>query len=218
MKVEMIIFDMDGVLFEGRNFWLDLHDRYNTREEALNLAKNFLYTERESDYTYLSKRTAQTLWYGKSSSDYYKLIEDRKYQPGVFKLFDYIHSKNIKTAIISSGSYNLALRAQRDLGINEILANRLIINDLSLIEDVDVMVPDNKKDKVGKKLMWRLKISSNDVAFIGDTNSDISLAKIVGLPISYNSTSEKLKNVCEFTLEYGELEKIIDILSAVNKV
>jgi phosphoserine phosphatase len=153
MKIEIIIFDMDGVIFEGGNFWLDLHNVYNSREEALELAKNFLYTNRESDYIYLSKYTAKFLWRGKHSSDYFKLVEERKYQPGICQLFDCIHSKNLKTAIISSGSYELAVKAQRDLGISEILANRLIINDENLIEDVDVMVPDNRKDKVGKKLM-----------------------------------------------------------------
>lgn len=210
----MIIFDMDGVLFKGRNFWLDLHRAYGTEKDALELADTYLHTARESDYVYLSKYTAKFLWKGKSASAYYELIRDRTYHPGIHKLLDYIHKRELRTAVISSGAYDLALRAQSELGIDTILANKLTIKDSVLTGDVEVMVPDNSKDRVGKKLMWKLNIKPNTVAFVGDTASDISIAQLVGLPISYDSTSEKLRTVCKFNLNYGEIEKLIDILKS----
>lgn len=209
----MIIFDMDGVIFEGCNFWLDLHKVYGTKEEAIKLAEKFLYTTRESDYIYLSNYTAKFLWQGKPASSYDRLVEERRYHPGIHKLFNYIHSRNIKTAILSSGAYDLAVRAQTELGIDIVLANRLATNDSILTGEVDVMVPDNMKDKIGKKLMWKFGIKPNNVAFIGDADSDVNLAKIVNLSISYNSKSKKLRNVCKFNLSYGELEKVVDILN-----
>jgi phosphoserine phosphatase len=208
----MIIFDMDGVIFQGHNFWLDLHKAYGTEKDAIELAKKFLHTTRESDYIYLSKYTTKFLWKGKSASTYYDLIKKRAYQPGIHKLFDYIHNKHIDTAIISSGAYDLALRAQADLGVNIVLANRIDISNSVVTGEVDVMVPDNSKDKVGKNLMRELGIQYKAVAFLGDTDSDAPLSRIVGLPISYNSSSKKLRNVCKFNLRYGELEKVIDIL------
>ena len=54
MTIELVIFDMDGVIFEGRNFWLDLHRRYSTEVEALELAERYL----KSDYETLARITA----------------------------------------------------------------------------------------------------------------------------------------------------------------
>jgi len=209
---------MDGVIFEGCNLWLDLHKVYGTQKKALELAEQFLHTARESDYIYLSKYTAKFLWQGKPASSYYAIVDERTYHPGIHKLFEYIHNHDIKTAIISSGAYDLAIRAQTELGIDVILANQIVINNSIITGDVNVMVPDNKKDKIGKKIMWDFGVKPNNVAFIGDTDSDVNLAKIVGLPISYNSESKKLRRVCKINLDYGELEKVVNILSESIRV
>lgn len=211
----MIIFDMDGVIFEGDNFWLDLHKIYGTKKEALELADKYLYSNSEADYEYLSTYTANVLWRGKPASEYYSLIKERSYQPGVYELFDFIHQKNIRTAIISSGSYELALRAKQELGIDEIRANHLIVSD-SKISGVSVMVPDNNKSRIGKDVMQKFKIKSKNVAFVGDTSSDTSLARIVGFPIAYNSQSEELNKASKCNLKYGELEKVKNFLSSEN--
>lgn len=211
----MIIFDMDGVIFEGDNFWLDLHKIYGTKKEALELADKYLYSNSEADYEHLSRYTANVLWRGKPASDYYSLIKERSYQPGVYELFDFIHQKNIRTAIISSGSYELALRAKQELGIDEVRANHLLVSD-SKISGVYVMVSDNNKGRIGKDVMQQFKIESENVAFVGDTSSDISLAKLVGLPIAYNSQSEELNEVSKYSLKYGELEKVKNILISGN--
>ena len=213
----MIIFDMDGVIFEGDNFWLELHKIYGTKKEALELADKYLYSNSESDYEHLSRYTANVLWRGKPASDYYSLIKERSYQPGVDELFDFIHQKNIRTAIVSSGSYELALRAQQELGIDKVLANDLLINN-SQISGVSVMVPDNNKARIGKDLMQQFKIEPENVAFVGDTSSDTSLAKLVGLPIAYNSQSEELNKVSKYSLQYGELAKVKNILSSKKKL
>jgi len=220
MDITLAIFDMDGVIFEGGNFWLDLHELYGTRDQALALASKLLSTSRESDYVYLSNYTADQLWQGKPAKPYYDLIESRVYQPGVGELFEYLRCNNVYTAIISSGAYDLALRAQQDLSIDVVLANKLFVDEvtLNLTGEVEVMVPDNRKDKVGKKLIHRLSTNENldvdlsKVAFVGDTDSDVSLAKIVSLAIAYNSTSRKLNKVCHYTLKYGDLPKLIHIL------
>jgi phosphoserine phosphatase len=212
MKLQLVMFDMDGVIFEGTNFWLDLHKVYGTVKAGLELANKYL----ASDYELLARTVAKELWEGKPSADYWSMINRRCYQPGVYRLFDFLHRNRIHSAIISSGPYHLAQRAQNELGIHEIWANRLLIEDDVLSGDVEIMVNDSDKKLIGVEIMSRLHINPTNAAFIGDSDSDICLARAVGLSVAYNSTSERLKQLCLYTLEYGQLGKFIDLVQKVN--
>ena len=43
--IKLIVFDMDGVIFEHYNFWLELHKSYDTHEEGLKLTNKYLKTD-----------------------------------------------------------------------------------------------------------------------------------------------------------------------------
>jgi len=75
------------------------------------------------------------------------------------------------------------------------------------------MVPDSEKKRVGLDLIERMGTTPAHTAFIGDSEADVPLAEVVGLPIAYNSRCEKLKKRSTFVLEYSELGKCIDIMS-----
>lgn len=212
MNIELAIFDMDGVIFEGDNFWLELHQKYGTEEKGLELAHKYLF----SDYENLATLVAKDLWKGKPVSIYNLMINSRVYQPGVKKVFRYLNQKKIPSAILSSGPYHLASRAQGDLGINAIWANRLSIENNILTGEVEVMVRDHDKKEAGLSIIRHFKVSRSQTVFIGDSDADVGLAEVIGLPISYNSKSEKLNRVCKYVLKYGELEQLINILSSVH--
>lgn len=210
MKIQIVIFDMDGVIFEGDNFWLDLHRKFRTATIGTRLAKKHLI----SNYDLLVEKVAGGLWKGKSAESYESLISLRQYHPGINEVFTFIHQKNIRSAIVSTGPYDLAVRAQKELGINKIYANRLIVKDGIIEGNVDVMVKESEKANIGQKLVEEMGFGLSQSAFIGDTDSDIELATQVGLPIAYNSKSEILIKVCKYALNYGELNSIIKILQS----
>lgn len=208
MNIQLVLFDMDGVIFEGENFWLELHQHYGTQKKGVAFANKYL----DNDYDQLVRLVAGNLWKGKPASAVQTMVEQRRYQPGIFDVFEFLHAKSILSAIISSGPYELALRAQRDLGIPIVKANHLVVENGLIQGDVEVMVPDAEKARVGREVMEELGIHPSNVAFIGDTDSDIELAKIVNLPIAYNAQSQALIKVCKVILNYGELGKLRDIL------
>ena len=67
-------------------------------------------------------------------------------------------------------------------------------------------------------MIQQFKIEPENVAFVGDTSSDTSLAKLVGLPIAYNSQSEELNKVSRYNLKYGELEIAYRFFSELKKL
>jgi phosphoserine phosphatase len=208
MKIRLVLFDMDGVIYEGSNFWLELHQRFGTEKEGVDAANRYL----KPDYDRLAEIVAGRLWKGKPAAIMYDMVEQRRYQPGVQGVFAFLRDNDIRSAIISSGPYPLALRAQRELGIDLVKANDLVVQDRLIQGEVAVMVPDGEKARVGQEVMEQMGVEPLQTAFIGDTDSDVELARRVGLAVAYNSQSQRLIEVCDYALAYGELPKFIEII------
>lgn len=208
MTIQLVLFDMDGVIFEGKNFWLDLHEAYGTVEEGLELADKYLI----SDYDLLARTVAEQLWKDRPVSVYWNLIKARVYQPCIQEVFEHLHKQRIQTALISSGPYHLALRAQKDLGIDEIWANKLLMRAGYFQGQVEVMVSDSDKGRIGTEIMRKRGVKAGNISFIGDSESDVGLAKLVGLPVAYDSVSDRLIAVCKYVLRHGELYRLLEIL------
>jgi len=207
--IELVIFDMDGVIFEGQNFWLDLHRAMGTEKEAWRLWRNLAKT----DYVRLSRITAEKLWRHKSADGLWRLIRDRKPVAGISQVFGYLQANAIKTAVVSSGPYQLAERAQRMYGVDLIRANRLEIGaDGTFTGQVEVQVDENHKDTVAQELMNALGIPADSTAMIGDSHSDAAMARVVGLPIAYDAEDKKLLKNCPVHLSRGRLSEAIRVL------
>jgi phosphoserine phosphatase len=208
-SISLVIFDMDGVIFEGRNFWLDLHRRYGTEAQALDLARQSL----RSDYEALARYTVEELWKGRPAEPLLQLVAMRRYQPGIAEACQFLRAqRRLKTAIVSSGPIQLAERAQRDLGIDEIRANRVIIEDGRISGGVVVAVSDAGKLPVGLQVIARLGGAPDRTAFIGDSESDAALAGAVALSIAYDSDSDVLDRAAKHHLRRGELAKLVDLI------
>jgi phosphoserine phosphatase len=206
--VELVVFDMDGVIFEGSNFWLDLHHAYGTAEEGIALANRYL----DDDYGSLAEAVAGVLWKGRPSATYDVLVADRKYEGGLEELFAYLHSNQITTAILSSGPRRLAERARDDLGINHIRANEVLARGGLLSGEAEIAVPDAEKERVGLDLVRDAGATPASTAFVGDSSSDVGFARLVALPIAYNSSSEELDRVARVRLARGHLAELIPVL------
>jgi phosphoserine phosphatase len=204
VQIDLVIFDMDGVIFEGHNFWLDLHREYGTEQEGVALADRYI----DLDYTELAAQVMERLWKGQPSKPFHRLVQTRRYAKGVAKLFEFLHAREICSAIVSTGPYHLAERAQRDLSIDLIRANRLEIAGGMLTGAVDIQVRENHKDEVGRELISLVGTTLGRTAFVGDSDGDVSLAEIVGLPVAYGDRSKKLSSVAKHTLPTGRLSDL----------
>jgi HAD superfamily phosphoserine phosphatase-like hydrolase len=207
--LELVLFDMDGVIFEGKNFWLELHKLMGTEKQAWQLWKGL----GAHAYDKLSHLTAMNLWRQKSSDEFWRLIYARRAVTGVDQVFTYLNENRIKSAIISSGAYQLAERAQRLFSITEIRANKLGIGqDGEFTGQVEIQVDDNHKDIPAKEIMSKFGASYDTTAVIGDSESDIAIAKLASLSIAYDCSDRGLLEICSFRVAAGEILKVIEVL------
>lgn len=207
--LRLVLFDMDGVIFEGKNFWLDLHRLMGTEKQAWQLWSGL----GTHQYERLSILTAQRLWIGRPAGPFWELISSRRPVAGIEEVFGYLRQEQIASAIISSGPYQLAERAQELFGISDIRANRLHIGPTGMFTgEVDVQVDENHKEVSAQGIMSQHGADYNTTAMIGDALSDVSMAKLVSTSIAYDATDPVLLDVCRYRLKEGEMRKAVDLL------
>lgn len=208
--VELVMFDMDGVIFEGRNFWLDLHRAMGTEAEAWRLWNAF----GKRDYPYLANITVAQTWNGRDSGVFQDLVAARRYVEGAADVVAWLRRRDIRTAIISSGPYQLAERARDELGIDVIRANRVAFAGRVFAGTVDVQVDDSCKDTAALGVMAELGVAARHTMMVGDTASDARLGGVVGCLIAYDPDSDNLARRADRVIPAGRLRDLIDILAA----
>jgi phosphoserine phosphatase len=208
-RIELVLFDMDGVIFEGSNFWLELHREYGTATEGEALATQYL----DDDYELLAREVAGRLWKGLPAGPYEALVDEREYEPGIGDVLSYLRERDVPTAIISSGPRQLAERVRAEWGVDEIRANYVEIKNGRVTGVADIMVPDGNKIGVGRDVMAHFGVAPSHVAFVGDSAADVGLVGLVGLGIAYNATSPDLIETADYVLERGGLRDLIEILA-----
>ena len=83
MTYKLVCFDMDGVIFKDINFWMELHKKFGTLEQGIELTKKYLHT----NYDRLVEEVVVKLWKGKDAKPYYDLVNSIEYLPGVRETF-----------------------------------------------------------------------------------------------------------------------------------
>ncbi|MEM1361136.1 MAG: HAD-IB family phosphatase [Pseudomonadota bacterium] len=193
MTQKLLLLDMDGVIYQGSNFWLDLHRAMGTEDFALDLWDRMSV----SDYVELSERTA-ACWKGRSAAPYLQMVADRQPTWGIKKLLQQAHSQGLYLVVVSSGSWRLAVRAKADYGIHEIHANRLGISNSGHFDgSVDVQVDDARKDVTVRRIQARLGISPESTMVIGDSRSDIPMVNLAAHSVGYRVKDHAIRGLFE---------------------
>ena len=206
---KLICFDMDGVIFEHKNFWMELHKELGTQEEGKRLTEQYLH----SDYGTLVEKVVNQLWKGKNAAPYFQLVQRIRYLPGVKAVFREIKRRDDLTAIISSGPLDLARRAQHDFGIDFVSAHELIIKDNIITgEFLWPLGGKEKKAQRVQQLCTETGISPRDTIFVGDSDIDLGAFQVVGTSIAFNSPSPELRKHATYVVDNNDLRKILPFL------
>ena len=158
--------------------------------------------------------TASRVWRGKSAEPLLRLVKQRPYVEGIAEVMAQLKAWSMRTAIVSTGPWQLAERARCELGIDLILANRLDIEGGRIVGTVEIMVDENRKDQAAKQVMAAFNAAPARTAVIGDSPSDARMAELAGLAIAYDCESPVLAAAARASCAAGELRRVIDILAS----
>ncbi|MDO8660486.1 MAG: haloacid dehalogenase-like hydrolase [Candidatus Woesearchaeota archaeon] len=212
---QLLVTDMDGVLFHDKSVWIQLHHIWGTWEQGKKLTAEFL----RSDYATLVKKVVCELWVGKPAKPYFDLITSAKLVDGAEEFFKTAKERGYVTAILSSGPYDLALRAQKELGIDEVYANQISIqnNKIAGTDDISSWCKNESKvprlieccDKHGVRLC--------DVTAVLHDDNDVALAKFIRenngevIGFMYDAHPELEKN-CSHIVREKDLRAVLPFI------
>lgn len=207
----LVFFDMDGVIFQDENTWMQLHKQLGTLDEGKKLTEQYLHT----DYQRLVHEVVEKLWKGKDAAPYQKLIEERPYIQGISDVFSYLQERGAITCIISASPLDLARRAQRDLGVDLIFANSLGVTDGKIAGSFHWPVGEGRHEKprIVKQVQEIYNVPKENCAYIGDNKNDVLAFNEVALSIAYNATHEEVREAATHVVEGDSIDTIIPYLS-----
>jgi phosphoserine phosphatase len=207
-KIEIIVFDMDGVLVNIKSSWTIIHKEFNVDERET--FRRYL----RGEFDYLEFMRKDIKFWGKiHESKIRKILSQVPIMQGAKQTFEQLHKKGYKTAIISSGISILAENLKSKLGIDYIFANELIIDDKGFLTgEGNPIVPLWEKGKVLYKLLNNLKIKPINCAVVGDSLFDIPLFDLAGFSIAFNSKDTRVKKIADITIDSKDLSDILPYL------
>ena len=211
-KIELVVFDMDGVLADTLSSWKHVHDYFNTSNEE-SVEK---YLQGEIDDLEFIKRDV-SLWKKNNKpvkkEKLEKILKNIPIMKGAKETTSFLKKHNIKTSIISAGLDILAERIAKELSIDYTLANGIETDEKGFITTQGVLrVQLMYKEKAVLQLSKQLNIPPNNIATIGNSCFDIPMFQVTGLSIAFNPEDKCVQEAADYIVEGKNLLKTIDIL------
>jgi phosphoserine phosphatase len=219
MKIKLVIFDMDNVMFDVGYF--ENHDRVSAStwgaiwkeldaEDDNNRLKKMWSTGKFKSYVDWQKAALEIFKErGLTRDRFFKVINGLPLMKGAKETVAELKKHGVLTAIISGSFFELAMRAKRETGIDFPFATCSLFFDGDELVDWSVLPFDYEgKAHIFDALIASLRIKPQECAFVCDGVNDIELAKKVGLPIAFGARDE-LKKCCKVSVDSGDLRDIL---------
>jgi len=167
----------------------------------------------EMDYT-KSFQMRVALLKGLSCEKALSIKDQIQLMTGAKELIHFIQSIGGKTAMITCGFSLVAEDIQKELGIDYVYSNELVVKDGVLTGQANgPLMTTNSKAKVLEKLVEKLNILYEECAVVGDGANDICLFEKAGFSIAFNAKPIVQKQACAVVHE-KDLRNIIPILKS----
>ena len=211
--LQLILFDMDGVLANTLSSWRYIHDHFDTT----NHHSVEEYLKGNIDDLEFIKRDVQ-LWHTNgllTTYDHIKQILDKiPVMPGASSLFKFLKQNEIKTAIISAGLDILATRIATTLEVDYYYANGIKKDSSGRLTGEGILNVQLKyKDKNVQDLLRRTGISANNCAAVGNSCFDLPMLTSCGLGIAFNPVDSCIKDAADSIVEGDNLSDLIPIFN-----
>jgi len=210
-KLELAVFDMDGVLLDIISSWKYIHDHFNTsNEESVDL-----YVKGKIDDKEFIRRDAE-LWKvdGKPLKEEIleEILKEVPIMNGAKETISFLKENGIKTAIVSAGLDILANRLAEDLGIDFVYSNGIKTDSKGYLNGEGIVgVKLRFKDETIVAISKKHGIQLNRIATVGNSCFDIPMFWVSGLGVAFNPDDDCVCNAADFVVNEKDLTKTLPI-------
>ncbi len=207
--VELIIFDMDGVITDTISSWKYIHDYFGTSNDRSVDA----YLKGTIDDMEFIKRDV-ALWKEDNQpitqQRLLDILADVPLMKGAKQCIQTLAQKGIRTAIVSAGLDLLAHRVADELGIEQVYANGIKTDEDGRLTGEGMLgVALMYKDQVVRSLSKKLDISVQNMVAVGNSCFDIPMFETCGFGIAFNPEDDCVRDAADVVVEGNDLRQIL---------
>ena len=197
MPIELVIFDVDGVLKQVVDPYMLLHRHFGTEEEGRRHFRAF----REGHITYheFAQLDAWS-WRGQPVAEVKALLRSTPYTPGAFETAAALRARGVPFVFLSSGFDLNVEDVARDLGAAGWCANILHQDRGRIVGRMTVRVPYGGKGPIVQEIIDRWGVDPRQVVAVGDSETDIRMFERVGRAVAVRPRSEAVSQAADVTL------------------
>jgi len=202
----LVIFDVEGVLFDGEYLPL-LAEKINKENEIWEITKKGIQGVINWEE---GLRTRVDALRGLSFETCKDVADSLPIMTGAKEACRILKAAGWKLLAISGGFTIITERLQKELDLDFVYSNELIFKDGKL-DGVKVTV-DSDKAKSAKIKIQEWNENKDNIVVVVDGANDIALFDISGLDIAFRA-QDKVKDLADVILEDKDLSKILDIIN-----
>ena len=217
MKFKVVVFDLDGTIIDNVEYvWKMIHEHLGIDDhpQRIKNREDFL-SGRISYYEWAKYDLDLMKEHGANREKILKVFENARLMDGALETLETLKRENYKLALIS-GSLSILLEKfipDYKRIFDHVFINRVEFDEKGEIRDVKPTPFDMSHKKTGLIKVCELEgIEPKDVAFVGDHDNDLGIAREAGFTIAFNSKSQKLNEIADVVVEKKDLREILKYL------
>jgi phosphoserine phosphatase len=213
-KIELVVFDMDGVITDTISSWKFIHDYFGSSNERS--VDDYL-KGKINDMEFIKRDVS--LWKENglpvTKQKLVEILSEVPLMRGAEKCMSYLKKKGVKTGIISAGLDILADDVALKLGIDHIFANGIKTDEEGRLTGEGIIgVRLMYKDESVKKLSEQAGVPFQRIAAVGNSCFDIPMLNKCGLGIAFNPEDDCVREAADIVIEGKDLSKILSVIES----
>ncbi len=215
--VELVCFDMDGVLIDVGSSWVMVHKHFGVENQAgLEAYLNGEFDDKE----FIRRDVA--LWLAKQPQlrreDFQKIFQEPPFMDGVQETVETLQAEGIECAIVSGGVNIIAEDIARRLRIPHVAANGFLYDDEGhLTGEGIVKTPLNDKALPLLEFAREMDVPLERILSIGNSMPDTSMFEVTGRSIAFHPEDDYTRHHATWTIEDGPLTQMLPFVLEPGK-
>lgn len=208
-EIKIIVFDLDGVLYDGQSAAFHLARQVGLGQKYQDL---FMRIAREQLSFQQSVRLGAEIWKGVEFGGKYKqLVFELPLMEGAEETLDVLKTTGYQVGCISSGVSQFFMEplAER-LNLDFAYSNILGTSDGKHSGVVEYAMGGPQKAETALRILEKRNLSTKNLASIGDGTNDIDLFGVSAFSIAFNPENEEVSEAATIAVHSKNLESILE--------
>lgn len=209
VPVELVCFDMDGVLIDVGSSWVMVHRHFGVKNDASLRA----YLNGEFDDAEFIRRDVR-LWLERQPKmrrdDFERIFSEPPFMAGVQETVAALRAEGIEMAIVSGGVDVMAENVAHRLGIAHVAANGFEYDaEGHMTGEGVVKTPLNDKGRPILGFAAQVGVPLERVLAVGNSLPDVGMFEVAGRSIAFHPEDDYTRQHATWIVEDGPLDQIV---------